>query len=72
MKNCKNCPHSWGGHYDSLSDWCDECRNDSDTGWVGFTDHSVGRHFNSEEERKDYYRNHDYDNHDYDDDDFSL
>lgn len=50
--NCKNCPYSTTGEPDSLSDWCDECRNDPDTGWGGFTDHSVGKHFMTETERQ--------------------
>lgn len=55
MSKCSNCPHSWGGCYDSSSDWCDACRHDPDTGWGGFTDHSIGKHFNSEKERNTYY-----------------
>lgn len=56
--NCKNCPYSTAGQPDSLSDWCDECRNDPDTGWGGFTDHSVGEHFMTETERQEYYGKH--------------
>lgn len=56
--NCKNCPYSFAGSYDALSDWCDECRNDPDTGWGGFTDHSVGKHFMTETERQEYYEKH--------------
>ena len=64
MSKCSNCPYSWGGECDPLCDWCDECRNDPDTGWGGFTDHSVGMHFNSEKERDAYYHQYDtdYDN----------
>ena len=64
MSKWSNCPYSWGGECDPLSDWCDECRNDPDTGWGGFTDHSVGMHFNSEKERDAYYHQYDtdYDN----------
>lgn len=57
MKNCRQCPHSSCGSPDPSCDICDGCRNDPDTGWGGFTDHSIGRHFNSEEERNEYFRN---------------
>lgn len=58
-KNCKSCPHgTFGMGPDAMSDVCDGCRNDPDTGWGGFTDHSEGKHFNSEEEAKKYYENH--------------
>lgn len=60
MLKCKNCQYSTTGQPDSLSDWCDECRNDPDTGWGGFTDHSVGEHFMSETERQEYYKKHVY------------
>lgn len=50
--NCKDCPY--GSSPDPTSDICDGCRNDPDTGWGGFTDHSIGKHFYSEDERKDY------------------
>ena len=55
MSKCKNCPYSFGGERDSLSDWCDSCTNDPDTGWGGFTDHSVGEHFMDEQEQKQHY-----------------
>ena len=61
MSNCKNCPHSFGGRYDPLSDWCDSCGHDPDTGWGGFTDHSNGKHYNCEKERHTYYGVYDYD-----------
>lgn len=48
--NCRNCPHSYCGHRDSLSDICDGCTSDPDTGWGGFTDHSMNKHYNSDEE----------------------
>ena len=60
MKNCENCEYSICGEPDSLSDWCDECRHDPDTGWEGFTDHSVGEHFMNEEEQRKFYDNYDY------------
>lgn len=44
MSKCQTCPYSFGGNYDPLSDWCDECTHDPDTGWGGFTDHRVGQH----------------------------
>jgi hypothetical protein len=56
MNNCKNCEYGPGP--DPMSDICDGCRNDPDTGWGGFTDHSIGKHFNSDEEAKEYYENH--------------
>lgn len=58
MLKCKNCEYSTCGKPDSLSDWCDECRNDPDTGWGGFTDHSVGEHFMTETEQQEYYEKH--------------
>lgn len=57
MSNCKTCPYSFGGNYDSSSDWCDECMCDADTGWGGFTDHRVGKHFDNDEEQQAYYDN---------------
>ena len=59
MRNCSNCPY---GPYDALSDYCDGCTHDSDTGWGGFTDHSIkdkdgnSKHFNTEEEQQAYYK----------------
>lgn len=57
---CSKCPHSSFGSRDPLSDICDGCTSDPDTGWGGFTDHSINRHFNSTS---------DYNNRYYDDDD---
>jgi len=57
MRKCSSCPYSSGGSRNSLSDICDGCRNDPDTGWGGFTDHSLGNHFNSDDEREEYLRN---------------
>ena len=51
---CSTCEY---GPYNSLSDFCDDCMNDPDTGWGGFYDHRVDMHFNSEEEQAEYYRN---------------
>ena len=54
-KNCKDCDHrSFSGGPDPMSDVCDGCRNDPDTGWGGFTDHSIGKHFDSDEEYDEY------------------
>lgn len=39
--NCSDCPYSVGGSRDPLSDICDGCTEDPDTGWGGFTDHSI-------------------------------
>lgn len=58
---CQGCQY---GSYDPLSDICDGCRSDPDTGWGGFTDHMLGKHFDSEEERDVYER----DLEDYEDD----
>lgn len=63
--NCKNCKYSYGGHRDAESDICDNCVCDPDTRWGGFTDHSIGKHFNSDEEAKRYYDRHRYDDDDY-------
>lgn len=52
MKKCSNCPY---GPYSVLSDACDNCKYDSDTGFFGFYDHRVERHFNNEEEQQNYY-----------------
>lgn len=52
--NCKNCKYSICGERDALSDICDECICDHDTGWGWFTDHSIGKHFNSDEEYYEY------------------
>jgi len=51
-----------------VSNICDGCRNDGDTGWGGFTDHSLGKHFYSEEERDEYIKTHEID-YDEDEDD---
>ena len=51
--SCKGC--QYGSSPDPMSDICDGCRHDPDTGWGGFTDHSIGKHFNSEEEADAYY-----------------
>lgn len=67
---CNKCPYSCAGHRDSLSDICDSCTCDPDTGWVGFTDHSIGKHFTSDKEANEYYRNHKYD--DYEDNDVDV
>lgn len=63
--SCRDC--QYGSSPDPMSDICDGCRNDSDTGWGGFTDHYLGKHFYSYEERDEYERNH---NDDEDDEDF--
>jgi len=61
-RNCSNCPHStFGGGYDPSSDVCDSCTCDPDTGWGGFTDHSISDddgnpiHFDSDDERQEFY-----------------
>lgn len=51
MRKCSECEY---GPY-SCSDICDDCVSDPDTGWGGFTDHSIGVHFDSENEKDEYY-----------------
>ena len=53
MSRCSGCKY---GSYDPSSDICDGCTSDPDTGWGGFTDHSVGKHFSNEDERDEYYK----------------
>ena len=55
MSKCSNCPHrSLSGGRDSLSDLCDSCTSDPDTGWGGYTNNSTGKHYNSEKEESRY------------------
>ncbi|MBP3648554.1 MAG: hypothetical protein J6K73_02105 [Clostridia bacterium] len=54
--DCRNCPYGESG-YSTLSDICDGCMHDPDTGFGGFTDHRVGRHFMTEQEQQIYYDN---------------
>lgn len=60
-RNCSNCRYSCCGRRDALSDICDGCTSDPDTGWYGFTDHSFSDengsplHFDSEEEQDAFY-----------------
>lgn len=39
-RRCSECEYGIGGARDAMSDVCDSCISDSDTGWFGFTDHS--------------------------------
>ena len=57
--NCDKCPY--GPYYNSLSDFCDECMQDPNTGFGGFYDHRIGRGFMSEEEQHQYYKDHYFD-----------
>lgn len=42
MRRCGSCPYKgFGSGPDPLSDICDDCQSDPDTGWGGATDHSV-------------------------------
>ena len=41
MRRCGSCPYSCCGRRDPLSDICDGCTSDPDTGWMGATDWSV-------------------------------
>ena len=45
-KKCKGCPYGYGSP-DTNSDFCNSCRNDPDTGWGGYTDHSTGKHYDN-------------------------
>lgn len=56
MEQCKDC--QYGAYPNSLSDICDDCRNDPGVGLCGgFTDHSIGKHFLTEKERDEWYKN---------------
>ena len=44
------------GPYDASSDWCESCTHDPETGWGGFTDHSIGMYFMSDEEQERFYQ----------------
>lgn len=66
MSKCSGCPNATFGKSDPMSDVCDGCQNDPDTGWGGFTDHSIGKHFYSDDERNEYLRDHE-DDEDFDD-----
>ena len=40
-ERCKDCSHgSFLGGPDPLSDWCDSCQSEPNTGWGGTTDNS--------------------------------
>lgn len=60
-RNCSTCPYNSFGSRDALSDVCDGCTSDPDTGWGGFTDHSISDdnghypHFYSEDEQSDFF-----------------
>ena len=56
MRKCKTCKYASCGEPDPCSDICDECREDPELCWYGFTDHSVGKYFKTEEERKSFYK----------------
>ena len=57
-RNCSECKDSSFGSRDASSDICDGCMNDPDTGWGGFTDHSIDVHFKSNDERDKWYDEH--------------
>ena len=52
MRNCSDCPNR---PRSAFSDVCDSCTSDPDTGWGGFTDHSVNKHFNTDLEQQEFY-----------------
>lgn len=39
----------------------DKDMNDPNTGWFGFTDHRAKRHFDNEDQQKEYYKKHSHD-----------
>lgn len=41
MPRCSDCPYSSGGSKNSLSDVCDGCQSDPNTGFFGSTDNSI-------------------------------
>lgn len=52
----KKCPCGANTTPDPLCDMCDGWQNDPDTGWGGYTNHYLGKHFDSlkdEQEHKD-------------------
>lgn len=51
MSRCSTCPY---GPYSTNSDWCDDCRNEPNTGFYGFRDNKIGRVFSDENERDEY------------------
>ena len=53
---CSKCPN--GPNYNPLSDWCDGCMEDPNTGFGGFYDHRVGKEFMTKDEQKEYYKKH--------------
>jgi len=53
---CGKCPY--GPSYNPLSDWCDECMEDPNTGFGGFYDHRVGKGFMTKDEQREYYEKH--------------
>ena len=50
----RRCPCGARTTPDPSCDMCDSWQNDPDTGWGGFTDHHLGKHFLSEEERQEW------------------
>lgn len=60
-RRCSECQYSFCGSRDAMSDICDSCISDSDTGWYGFSDHSR----EDEDGHSPHYNSFD----DYDDDD---
>lgn len=57
MSKSRTCPCGARTTPDPSCDMCDGWQNDPDTGWGGFHDGYLGRHFSSEEEREEYRRN---------------
>jgi hypothetical protein len=58
-KGVNNMPCAWGhSTYHSDYDACESESYDPDVGWGGFTDHFLGKHFSSEEEREEYIQSH--------------
>lgn len=53
----KKCPCGERTSPDPSCDMCDGWQNDPDTGWGGFYDGYLGKHFSSEKERDEYREN---------------
>lgn len=54
MSEPRKCPCGERTSPDPSCDMCDGRTNDPDTGFGGFTDGYLGKHFYSEEEREEY------------------
>lgn len=61
QSKCSGCKYSTGGGRNPLSDICDGCTHDSETGFGGFRDHSLkdesgnSPHFKNSSEQAELY-----------------